>query len=141
MNITDSIAAAALVWPGVRPVSAQPARTDVTPEGLVRSRRSKVDKAWLLPGADFRPYKKVLLKNAEVAFQKNWLRNVNDTGTPRLSSAGRVTDADALKIVDAARTGFDKVWARGLQVRGATRWSPRRATTSSRSRRAWWTST
>ena len=80
----------------------------------VKSR--KVERAWLLPGSDFRPYKKVLLKNAEVAFQKNWLRNVNDTGTPRLSSAGRVTEADALRILDAARSGFDKVWVQAFKA-------------------------
>lgn len=99
-------------------VSAQPARTDVTPEGLVAVKARKVGRAWLLPGADFRPYKKVLIKKAEVAMQKNWLRNVNDTGTPRLSSAGRVTEADALKIVDTARSGFDKVWVEAFKAGG-----------------------
>jgi hypothetical protein len=90
----------------------------VTEEGLVAVKSPKVDKVWLLPGADFRPYRKVLLKNAEVAFQKNWLRSVNDTGTPRLSSAGRVTEADALRILDAARSGFDKVWAQAFKAGG-----------------------
>jgi len=118
MNLMTRIAAALVLGLASASVAAQPARTDVTPEGLVAVKARKVGKAWLLPGADFRPYKKVLLKKAEVAMQKNWLRNVNDTGTPRLSSAGRVTEADALRIVDLARTGFDKVWAEAFKSAG-----------------------
>jgi hypothetical protein len=112
------LAAAALLGLALFPASAQPAREDVTAEGLVAVKSPKVERVWLLPGADFRPYKKVLLKNAEVAFQKNWLRNVNDTGTPRLSSSGRVTEADALRILDAARAGFDKVWIQAFKAGG-----------------------
>ena len=118
MNLMTRIAAALVLGLASASVTAQPARTDVTAEGLVAVKARKVGKAWLLPGADFRPYKKVLLKKAEVAMQKNWLRNVNDTGTPRLSSAGRVTEADALRIVDLARTGFDKVWAEAFKSAG-----------------------
>ncbi len=118
MKTLTRFALAAFLGLAATAVSAQPARMDVTPEGLVAVKARKVGRAWLLPGADFRPYKKVLLKPAEVAFQKNWLRNVNDTGTPRLSSAGRVTDADALKILDAARSGFDKVWAEAFKAGG-----------------------
>lgn len=118
MKTLTRCAAAAFLGLAMFSASAQPAREDVTAEGLVAVKSPKVERVWLLPGADFRPYKKVLLKNAEVAFQKNWLRNVNDTGTPRLSSAGRVTEADALKILDAARAGFDKVWVQAFKAGG-----------------------
>ena len=118
MNPMTRFAAALVLGLASASVTAQPARTDVTPEGLVAVKARKVGRAWLLPGADFRPYKKVLLKKAEVAMQKNWLRNVNDTGTPRLSSAGRVTEADALRIVDMARSGFDKVWVDAFKSAG-----------------------
>lgn len=118
MNQMTRFAAALVLGLASASVTAQPARTDVTAEGLVAVKARKVGKAWLLPGADFRPYKKVLLKKAEVAMQKNWLRNVNDTGTPRMSSAGRVTEADALRIVDTARSGFDKVWAEAFKSAG-----------------------
>jgi len=118
MNPMTRFAAALVLGLASASVTAQPARTDVTPEGLVAVKARKVGRAWLLPGADFRPYKKVLLKKAEVAMQKNWLRNVNDTGTPRLSSAGRVTEADALRIVDMARSGFDKVWVEAFKSAG-----------------------
>lgn len=84
-------------------------------EGLVAVKARNVDKAWLLPGADFRPYKKVLLKRAEVAFQKGWLRDMNSN---TISKVNKVTEADALKIVDAARSGFDQIWAEAFRKSG-----------------------
>ncbi len=84
-------------------------------EGLVPVKAKNVDKAWLLPGADFRPYRKVLLKRAEVAFQKGWLRDMN---SDTISKVNKVTEADALKIVDAARSGFDQIWAEAFRRTG-----------------------
>jgi hypothetical protein len=74
----------------------------------VEIKAANVDKAWLLPGADFRPYNKVLLRKADVAFQRNWLRDINREGSYRTN---RIQPEDAQKIVDLARTGFDQVWA------------------------------
>ncbi len=73
-------------------------------EGLVAVKAKQVDQAWLLPGADFRPYRKVLLKRAEVAFQKNWARDMSESTGSRVGP--RVTDADAMKIIEVARTGL-----------------------------------
>jgi hypothetical protein len=84
--------------------------------GLVRVKSKNVDEAYVLPGADFRPYRKVLLKNAEVAFQRNWLRDVNSGSAAGLS--GRVTKDDAQKIVAAARSGFDEIWAAAFKSAG-----------------------
>jgi hypothetical protein len=84
-------------------------------EGLVPVKARSVDKAYLLPGADFRPYKRVLLKSAEVAFQKDWLRDMNG-GRARLG--GRVSADDAGRIVDAARSGFDEIWAEAFRSSG-----------------------
>ncbi len=84
-------------------------------EGLVAVKAKNVDKAWLLPGADFRPYKKVLLKRAEVAFQKGWLRDMNSN---TISKVNKVTEADAMKIVEAARAGVDAVWAEAFKRSG-----------------------
>lgn len=84
-------------------------------EGLVAVKSKKIDKVWLLPGADFLPYRKVILKKAEVAFQKSWVRDMNDSSASRLS---RVTNADAMKIVEAARAGFDEIWAAAFRKYG-----------------------
>ncbi|MBL0143947.1 MAG: DUF3313 family protein [Betaproteobacteria bacterium] len=94
-------------------LAQSPAASDA--EGLVAIKARNVDRAWLLPGADFRPYTKVLLKNADVAFQKDWLRDMNSNRGARPS---QVTKSDARKIVEAARSGFDEIWAQAFRSSG-----------------------
>jgi hypothetical protein len=114
MNILSRIAATALVCVAGAMAHAQSTSASDN-EGLVLVKSKMLDKAWLLPGADFRPYRKVLLKEAEVAFQKNWLRNINSN---RELGATKVTEADAAKIVQEARTGFNQVWAESFKSSG-----------------------
>ena len=108
-----SIAAAALACLAATIALAQAPRET---EGLVAVKAKNVDKAWLLPGADFRLYKKVLLKRAEVAFQKNWARDMSSSTGSRV--APRVSDEDAMKIVEVARTGFDEIWVAAFKKVG-----------------------
>src|SRR6202007_1118699 len=44
---------------------------------LVKSSRSA--RLYLLPGASFQPYSKVMLDKTEVAFRKNWVRDYNQS--------------------------------------------------------------
>jgi len=60
---------------------------------------------YLLPGADFRAYTKVLIEPTEVAFRKDWLRDYNDSS----SLYERVTDEQAQSIMVAVRKGFDAI--------------------------------
>lgn len=115
MRKTVSAAASLLLIAvlGVAPAGAQ--KPGAADDGLVAVKARKVDKAWLRPGADFRPYKKVLLKNADVAFQRGWLRDMNSGSASKLSS---VTQSDAAKILDAARSGFDAIWAEAFRKTG-----------------------
>lgn len=114
MNILTRIAATALACLAGAMAHAQSSSASDN-EGLVLVKSKMLDKAWLLPGADFRPYKKVLLKEAEVAFQKNWLRDMNSN---RASLAAKVTDADAARIVQEARTGFNQIWPETFKSNG-----------------------
>jgi hypothetical protein len=66
-----------------------------------------MDAAYLMPGADFRPYKKLILEPATVAFRKDWMKRVN-SGT---SLSRRVTQEDAEKIAAAARENFTEVFS------------------------------
>lgn len=75
-------------------------------DGLHLVKSPKMDAVYLLPEADFRPYTKVILDPVEVAFKKNWQRDVSSAS----SLSGRITDKDAQKIADAARTGFDRIF-------------------------------
>jgi Protein of unknown function (DUF3313) len=87
-------------------------------DGLVRVKPKKMDAAYVAPGADFRTYTKVMLDPAEVAFKKNWQRDVNDAS---VGISRDVSDEDAAKIAAAAREGLDQIFKEtfdkaGIQV-------------------------
>ena len=53
-------------------------------DGLIEVKPKRLDAAYLLPGADFRPYKKLMIDPVEVAFKKDWAKDYNqDTATRR----------------------------------------------------------
>jgi len=69
------------------PAQASPEKTW---DGLERVKSDKVDEAFLLPGADFRVYDKVMLDPITVSFRKRWVRDMNasqPTAQPLISSA------------------------------------------------------
>lgn len=76
-------------------------------DGLVQVKSKKLDAVFLLPGEDFRPYTKVMIDPAEVAFKKNWMRDINNQ---RRELSRRVTQEDADEIMAAARTNFADVF-------------------------------
>jgi len=84
-------------------------------DGLVEVKSKKMDAAYLMPGADFRAYTKVMIDPSQVAFQKDWMKTINQQ---HRSVSGKVTDADAAKILEAARTNFDDVFAEGFTKAG-----------------------
>ena len=82
----------------------------------VEVKAKKMDAVYLLPGADFRSYTKVMIDPSEVAFKKNWLRDMN---TPGPGSLDRRIDADdAKKIIDGTQMNFDEVFAETLTKNG-----------------------
>ena len=86
-------------------------------DGLVRIKPKRMDAAYVAPGADFRAYTKVMLDPTYVAFQKDWMRNIND------STAGvsrDVTQEDAQKILEKAKSGFTEVFTKEFQKAGIT---------------------
>lgn len=84
-------------------------------DGLVRVKPKRMDAAWLAPGTDFRTYTKIMLDPAEVAFKKDWLRDINDD-SPGVSRD--VTQEDANKILAAAREGLDQVFRETFEKAG-----------------------
>jgi hypothetical protein len=101
-----------LVW-ALATVAAAAATVSLPPElaALVKIDARHVDEAYLLPGADFRPYTKVMIDPAEIAFRKGWQRDMRDSGR-------RISDEDAQKIADAARGGFAEVWDKAFRGAG-----------------------
>ena len=92
-------------------VAAEPASYD----GLSRVKSKKLDSVYLLPGADFRGYTKVMLDPTEVAFQKNWLRDYNDSVT-QLSA--RISQSDANEMLGKVRTGFEEIFHKAYTEAG-----------------------
>ncbi len=84
-------------------------------DGLVEVKAKKVDAAFLMPGADFRPYNKVMIDKTQAAFQKDWLKSMN---RPTTSLSRRVSDEQAAEILEAARTNFDDIIAEAFKEGG-----------------------
>ena len=102
MNGTSlSVAIVALLM--TSPLAAQ---DDKNWDGLTRVKSHHLDAVYLMPQADFGEYAKVMLDPTEVAFRKNWQRDSSDP-----FQGGRVSDADARKILEAAREEFEKLFA------------------------------
>ena len=84
-------------------------------DGLVRVKPKKMDAAWVAPGADFRSYTKVMLDPAEVAFKKDWLKDINENN---VGVSRDVTQEQAQKIATAAREGIDAVFKETFEKAG-----------------------
>jgi Protein of unknown function (DUF3313) len=83
-------------------------------DGLVEVKPKRLDAAFLKPGADFRPYTKVMIDQAEVAFRKDWLKRVNDS----MPVSSRISQEDAEKILAEARKNFAEVFAEVFADKG-----------------------
>ena len=82
------------------------AQAPESPDGLVKVTPRKMELAWLRPGADFRPYTKVIVSTTQVAFMPNWLRDYNFNATLNT----RLSQAQANQIMAAAQTNFDQIF-------------------------------
>jgi hypothetical protein len=85
-------------------------------DGLIQVKPKRMDAAYLLPGADFRPYTRLMVDPTQVAFQKDWLKRINRDRRP----SDRVDDEQAQKILAAARTNFDDVFVEAFTKAGYT---------------------
>lgn len=124
-NLLVALAAAALLATAVvSPSSA--ASEEATWDGLQKVKSRKLDTAYLLPGADFSGYTKVMIDPLDVAFRKNWERDVNRASR---SVSARVTaeDADRIRkdlgeafhevlVEDFDKAGYEVVTAPGPDV-------------------------
>jgi hypothetical protein len=76
-------------------------------DGLIEVKPKKMDAAFLLPGADFRPYTKVMIDPTQVAFHKDWMKNMNEPGR---ELSRRISQDEAAEILAAARSNFDDIF-------------------------------
>jgi Protein of unknown function (DUF3313) len=105
---------AALIWLG-SPLALAADSAAGNWDGLVEIKPKRIDAAFLLPGADFRPYTKLMLDPVEVAFKKDWEKNYNrDAAT----LSNRLTPEHVEKIAAAAREAFSEVFNEAYQKAG-----------------------
>jgi hypothetical protein len=85
-------------------------------DNLVRVKGKRMQNVYLLPGADFRPYTKVMLDPTELAFKKNWARDYNSRTTRSLS--GRVSDADVEQMVEEGGKVATEIFTQSFNTGG-----------------------
>jgi hypothetical protein len=83
-------------------------------DNLVKVDSKKMAGVYLLPGADFRPYTKVMLDPTEVSFKKDWMREHNNS----TAFTSRVTSADVHKAIEKAQSLFGEVLAKAFTDAG-----------------------
>ena len=89
-------------------------QTPESPDGLVKVTPRRMDLAWLRPGADFRPYTKVIVDQTQVAFLPNWLKDYNLNAT----LGTKISQAQANQIMAAAQTNFDEIFRDAFRKAG-----------------------
>jgi len=83
-------------------------------EDLVQVKSKKLDAVYLLPGADFRGYTKIMINPVQVSFRKDWVKEANRSrGMSR-----RIDDNDAQQIAQAARSGFEEIFTAAFKAKG-----------------------
>jgi hypothetical protein len=84
-------------------------------DGLVEVKPKRMDAVFLLPGADFRGYTKIMMDPVEVAFEKNWARDYNREA---LTTSQRLDQEDLERIAQAAREAFTEVFTEEYRKAG-----------------------
>ncbi len=99
---------AAAVLSAFAPAQQAFAKAPANWDGLARVPAKNVDYLYLRPGADFRQYDAIILEPTQVAFRKNWQRDMNRSR----SGLSRVSDSQLRKAIDESqekvRTTFEK---------------------------------
>ncbi len=83
-------------------------------DSLVEVNSRRMGNAFLLPGADFRPYDSVMLDEPEVSFRNNWLRDVNRNNR----GAARVSQSDADRILATTATNTTDIFTAEFERAG-----------------------
>ena len=88
---------------------------DVSPEGMRLQKGKDARLVYLMPGATFGKYQRVIILDSDVEFAKNWQRdyNANVAGLQ-----GRVTTQDMDRMKAAIAAEFKKVFTKELETKG-----------------------
>ena len=106
-------AASLLALAHARPAMA--AKAPAEWDGLVRVKSKRADYVYLLPGADFRSYNKVMLDPTELAFRKNWLRDYNNS---TMSLSSRLSERDVQEMITKGSQEASEILAEAFKQGG-----------------------
>ena len=84
-------------------------------QGMQKVHWERFDQAYLAPGVNFRSYTRVMIDPADAAFRKDWQRDYNKV---HFDLERRITDEDAQKILEEARSGLGDAFARIFREAG-----------------------
>jgi hypothetical protein len=87
----------------------------VTSDGLNLVEGTKAAAVWVLDGADFSEFKRVMIVDVGVGFKKNWRRDYN---RDEISLSSQVSKSDAEKIKQRVADEFKKVFTAELEKAG-----------------------
>lgn len=106
-------AASLLVVAHAPPALAAKAPTEW--DGLVRVKSKRLEYVYLLPGADFREYRRVMIDPTELAFKKNWLRDYNSSS---LGLSGRLSERDLQEAISKGSQAANEILAEAFTEGG-----------------------
>lgn len=84
-------------------------------DGLQKVDAKRFDLAYLLPGADFKAYTKVMIDPTEAAFRKNWQRDHNSS---TLSLDMKISDKEAREMLEAVQASFHEILTQAYRDAG-----------------------
>jgi hypothetical protein len=113
-TLAASCAALVVSGVGVPAICAAPAPA-AAPDNLMLVTSTQLRRVYVAPGADFRPFKKIILEPTEVAFADNWVRDFNRT---QRSTTRRLSDSDAQRIKNDVSTGLQNTFTLALRNAG-----------------------
>ncbi len=87
----------------------------VTSDGLNLVEGTKAAAVWVLDGADFSEYNRVMILDVGVGFKKNWRKDYNRDS---ISLSSQVSKSDAEKIKQSVAHEFKEVFTAELQKAG-----------------------
>jgi hypothetical protein len=93
------------------------AKPPPTWDNLVRVKSNRMNFVYLLPGADFRGYTKVMLDPTQISFEKNWQRDYNRT---QRSPSSQISDADVEQAIADGGKDATEIFAQGFAAGGYT---------------------
>lgn len=109
------LAASASALCGATPRGAWPATQPATWDNLVRVNSTQLKLVYLLPGADFRGYNKVLLDPPEAFVPKNWQRDYNRNVK---GVSGLIDDSEVREALDEVAKAAGEIFAAELSAGG-----------------------